>query len=262
MYQLNQVPSETQIRKYLKQIVFGSNLYCPECHSRRVKSYENRYRCNHCRVKFSLISHTWLKNLKISHQQFWLILWCWTTQIPVRQSQALTKLSEVTLRHWFDLFRKHLPQDQEVLEKLVQLDEAFFKLAGLMLGKQIGTRKLAYQVLNTTNVRRHHATSFLKQHVKPETQLNTDGAKIYRDIDQWWPVTHCYDIHKRWEFSQTSEIEGMFGCFRTFVRRMYHHVTSTKLEELVREYCFRFSSPQMFDNPRYYLEKSLRLCTN
>ena len=149
----------------------------------------------------------------------------------------MTKLSEVTLRHWFDLFREHLPQDQEVLEKLVQLDEAFFKLAGLMLGKQNGTRKLAYQVLNTTNVQRHHATSFLKQHVKPESQLNTDGAKIYRDIDQWWPVTHCYDIHKRWEFSQTSEIEGMFGCFRTFVRRMYHHVTSTKLEELVREYC-------------------------
>lgn len=262
MYQLNQIPSETQAKKYLKQIIFGQNLYCPECKSRQVKKYEHRYRCNHCRIKFSLVSHTWLKNLKISYQQFWLILWCWTTQIPIKQSVALTKISEVTLRHWFDLFRDNLPRDQEVLEKLVQLDEAFFRLAGLMLGKQIGTRKLAYEFLNTTKVQRHHATYFLQQHVAPKTQLNTDGASIYHQIDQWWPVTHCFDIHKKWEFSQTSEIEGMFGCFRTFVRRMYHHVTSDKLEDLMREFVFRFSSPQLFDNPRYYLEKSLRLCTN
>jgi hypothetical protein len=189
-------------------------------------------------------------------------LWCWTTQIPIKQSVTLTKISEATLRHWFDLFRQNLPQDQEVLQRLVQLDEAFFKLAGLMLGKEVGTRKLAYEVLNTTNIQRHHATYFLEHHVAPETQLNTDGATIYRNINQWWPVTHHFDIHKKLEFSQTSEIEGMFGCFRTFVRRMYHHVTSDKLENLVREFCFRFSSPQMFDNPRYYLEKSLRLSTN
>jgi transposase-like protein len=262
MYQLNQIPSETQVKKYLKQIIFGHNLYCPECKSRQVRHYENRYRCNRCRIKFSLVSHTWLKNLKIDYQQFWLILWCWTTQIPLRQSVALTKISEVTLRRWFDLFRDNLPKDQEILGHLVQLDEAFFRLVGLMLGKQIGSRKLAYEVLNTTNIQRHHATHFLKQHVAPETQLNTDGASIYKEIDQWWPVTHKFDIHRKWEFSQTSEIEGMFGCFRTFVRRMYHHVTSTKLEELVREFCFRFSSPQMFDNPRYYLEKTLRICTN
>jgi hypothetical protein len=199
--------------------------------------------------------------MKISYQQFWLILWCWVTQVPVRQTQALSNFSEKAVRHWFAIFRQHLPEDKVILTNLVQLDEVFFKRNGLMLGKEIGSRKLAWEVLGTTHVQRHHATNFLQHHVAPHTQLNTDGGSIYHQIEQWWPVIHKFDIHRKWEFSQTSEIEGMFACFRTFVRRMYHHVTSDKLEELVREFCFRFSSPEIFNNPQSYLEKTLRLVT-
>ena len=261
MYQLNQIPSETQIKKFIRRIVFGKNVYCPGCKSRKVIKYQSRYHCLKCQKRFSLISDTFLKNMKINYQEFWLMLWCWVTQVPVLQSMALSNFSEKAVRHWFDLFRKNLPADQVVLTNLVQLDEAFFKNNGLMLGKQIGTRKLAYEILGTTNVQRHHATNFLEHHITPKAQLNTDGAKIYRNIDQWWPVIHHFDIHQKWEFSQTSEIEGMFGCFRTFVRRMYHHVTSDKLPSLVGEFCFRFSSPKIFNNPQSYLEKTLRLMT-
>lgn len=66
-----------------------------------------------------------------------------------------------------------------------------------------------------------------------------------------------YDIHKKWEFELISEIEGTFGVLRTFIRRMYHHVTVDKLSDMVGEFCYRFSHPEMFENPRYYLEKSL-----
>jgi len=52
----------------------------------------------------------------------------------------------------------------------------------------------------------------------------------------------------KWEFELTSEIEGVFGVLRTFIRRMYHHCTVDKLPELVGE---------LFENPRYYLEKTL-----
>jgi hypothetical protein len=56
----------------------------------------------------------------------------------------------VTVRHWFEEFRTHLPEDQDVLEHLVQLDEVCFggrSGKALFLGKQIGTRKIAYQTL-------------------------------------------------------------------------------------------------------------------
>jgi len=257
MYQLNQVPSEAQIRKYLRRIVFGRNVRCPECRSQNVVAYEDRYRCRKCRGKFSLTSTTWLGDMKLSHQSFWLLLWCWTTMIPVRQAMALCHRSEGAVRHWYDQFRSHLPQDPVILAKLVQLDEMYATERSLLMGKQPGTRKLAWEVLTTTNVQRHHATFFLQQHVKPGTKLRTDGAAIYRTIDQWWPVQHAFDIHKKFEFAQTSEIEGTFGNLRTFIRRMYHHVTPEQFSAIVGEFCYRFSHPELFKNPLGYLEKSL-----
>ena len=262
MYQLKQIPSEAQIRKRIRQILFGRNLYCPSCKSRVVVVFESRYRCKRCQTKFSLLSHTWLSNMKLPLQQFWLILWCWTAQVPVRQTVLLTQLSEPTIRLWFDQFREHLPKDRHTLKQFVQLDEVYFggkKGRAMFVGKEIGTRKVAYHLLQDTAPAKKDAWDFLWWNVEPETHLNTDGAAIYKGIDQWWPVTHTRDIHKKFEFANTSEIEGLFGVLRTFIRRMYHHVTITKLPDLMSEFCYRFSHPEMFKNPYYYLQNCLSL---
>jgi transposase-like protein len=259
MYQLNQIPSETQIKKYLRRIVFGKNVFCPSCRSRRVVRYEERYRCRDCRIRFSLLSHTWLSDIKITYGLFWMLLWCWTTEISIKQTMALTNLSDDCVRRWYRRLRTHLPRETHILERIVQLDEAYFKNMALLMAKQKGTRKLAYEVIPGTGVQRHHAGYFLLRKVKPNSKLWTDGAAIYKGIGQWWPVEHSRDIHKKFEFAHTSEIEGVFGNYRTFVRRMYHHHWSRNLDEYVREFCFRFSSPDLFKNPIYYLSKSLSL---
>lgn len=67
MYTLKQIPSEAQVKKYIRQIVFGKNMFCPECRSRHVYKAQNRYRCVDCRIRFSLTSHTWLNNLKLPY---------------------------------------------------------------------------------------------------------------------------------------------------------------------------------------------------
>lgn len=259
MYHFNQIPSEAKIKKYIRQILFGRNMDCPRCHSRKVICYENRYRCRACREKFSLLSHTWLSDMKLPYQKFWLLLWCWTTQIPVKQTQAWTRLSDDCVRRWYRRFRARLPQETHILQRIVQLDEAFFTGRTLMMGKEKGTRKLAYAVISGTAPERRHAAHFLFQKVKPGAKLWTDGGGIYQNIANWWPVEHQRDIHKKFEFARTSEIEGIFGNYRTFVRRMYHHHWSINLEEYVREFCFRFSSPEMFENPLFYLRKTLSL---
>ena len=196
--------------------------------------------------------------MKLSYEKFWMILWAWTATVPVVQAQALSGLSREAISRWYDVFREHLPKDHVILEKIVQLDEAYFKGWSLVMGKEQGTRKIAFMLFRSS-VERHHAVQFLEQHVRPGSKLRTDGAWIYRAIDGWWPVEHEWDIHKRFEFGKTSEIEGMFGILRTFIRRMYHHVTPEKLPDYVSEFQARFSSPEMFKNPRYYLEKSLSL---
>ena len=263
MYQLNQIPSEVQIKKYLRRILFGKNLFCPKCKSKKIFKYENRYRCQKCRLRFSLISHTWLKDMKLSYQKFWLILWSWTTQIPVKQAQALSKLSEEAVRYWYDKFRSNLPYNPEILEKIVQLDEAYFRRAGLMMAKQQGTRKVAFEIFfkSPKEMCRKDAAYFLQNHVKPKSKLRTDGGGIYKGIHKWWPVRHQVDIYKKWELGYTSEIEGIFGVLKTFIRRMYHHATPEKLPEIVGEFCCRFSSPEILDNALNYLEKSLTVVT-
>lgn len=69
MYTLKQIPSETKIKKHLKHIIFGKNMFCPECSSRKVWRSEDRYRCPDCRIRFSLLSHTWLRDMKLPLEQ-------------------------------------------------------------------------------------------------------------------------------------------------------------------------------------------------
>lgn len=261
MYTLRQIPSEAQIRKMFRRQLFGKNMFCPWCRSRKVTSERDRYRCRTCRQRSSLLSHTWLTNMKLPLVQFWAVLWCWTAQIPIRQTMSLTKLPDHTVRHWFGQFRSHLPDQTHVLERLIQLDEAFFHRRFVMVGKEIGTRKLAYAVGEDPHPDRRDTASFLFQFVEPGSELWTDGSRIYQHMDRFWPVGHARDIHSRFEFRHTSEIEGVFGNYRTFVRRMYHHHWSVNLEKYVREFCFRFSSPELFENPQYYLSKTLTLVT-
>ena len=260
MYQLKQIPSETKIRKYLRHAVFGgTHVFCPECKFTNIRAYENRYRCPRCRLKFSLLSHTWLSNTKLPLQQLWLLLWCWTKRIPVKQAQDLANLSEKAVRHWYDQFRTHLPEEYHILEGVVQLDEAYFKDWCLMMGKQVGSRKLAYELIYKSHPGRLDANSYLFEKVSPGSRLWTDGASIYKHSEEYWPVEHTRDIHSKFEFEHTSEIEGIFGILRTFIRRMYHHVTPEYFPDYVREFCFRFSSPELFESPQLYLEKTLIL---
>lgn len=267
-YDLNQIPSEAQIKKMLRQIIFGKNIYCPICKNRNVVKYTERYRCRKCDLRFSLLSHTWLKNMKLTYREFWLILWCWLQQIPVLQAQKLCHLSEKCVRHWYDNFRNQLPElKQPTLSKLVQLDEAYFggkNGRALLMAKEVGiSPKLAFQILpKGYSPVREDILWFLETFIEPDTTLNTDGSSLYWQIDKWWPVKHQVDIHKKFEFGLTSQIEGTFGNLRTFIRRMYHHVTIDKLESVVSEFCFRFSHKEIFENPRCYLEISLRLLTS
>lgn len=116
MYQPESIPTDAKIRKFIRHILFGKNLFCPECKSRNIISYESRFRCRFCRRKFSLLSHTWLSNLKIPLKNFWLIIWCFTAQIPAKQAAVISGLSQKAVRYWYSTFRNNLPKEKVILE--------------------------------------------------------------------------------------------------------------------------------------------------
>ncbi len=255
---LNQIPTESKIRAQIRKVCFGKNLSCPRCKSRAVYVSETRYRCKRCRKPFSLFTGTWLAGTKLNLRTIYALLWCWTQKIPVLQSQKLCHVSEEAVYHWFRIFRLNLPDFQPILQGTVQMDEAYFRSLSLLLAKQVGTKKLAHQMILKNSVNKTETTQFIFQTIAPKTRLQTDGAGVYKKVEQWWPVTHRVDIHKKFEFGLTSEIEGVFGNLRTFIRRMYHHTTPAYLPEYVSEFCIRFSSPEIFDSPLTYLEKTLK----
>ena len=160
---LNQIPSEAKIKKHLTKIIFGSHLFCPWCHSRQVHRSEHRYRCRKCKKPFTLISGTWLKGMKISLRTFWALLWCWTQKVPILQTQKLCHVSEEAVRYWFRQFRLHLPEFEPILQGQVQMDEAYFKSLSLVLAKQVGSRKLAHQVIFKNSVDKQEVANFLFQ---------------------------------------------------------------------------------------------------
>jgi transposase-like protein len=258
---LSQIPSETQIRKQLAKIVFGPRPWCPGCGRQRFVAalIKNRlWRCGACRNRFSLTSVTWLRGMKISMRHLWCLVWCWQKKMPLQQARALVKLSIPTVRRWYALFRDHLEADFEVvLEGKVQMDEMFVK-GGFVIGaKDVKRKRLKLKVVSAPYPVKKDALDFIQEHVRPGSVLCTDGGAIYKGCEAWWPLRHVKDIHKRFEFEITSEIEGVWANLRTFIRRMYHHVTFGKLPKVVAEFEARNSRPEMFFSPLTFFKNSL-----
>jgi len=124
-------------------------------------------------------------------------------------------------------------------------------------GKSTQQRKMTFQVIPRPAVNRGEALSLVCERVVPDSDLHTDGAAIYKTIEKWWRVNHLSELHKKWEFALTSEIEGLWGTLTTFIRRMYHHVTREKVEELLCEFQARQMYPEWFDSPLNFLQVSL-----
>ena len=259
---LSQMPDEKKIAKQLRKIIFGTRPRCPDCMRQMyVKEIQkNRlWRCRKCRNKFSLTSVTWLKGMKISLKHLWALIWCWQKKLNVQQVQELMNISIPTIRRYYELFRDHLQLDFEVaLKGKVQMDEMFVKGAVVVGAKDIRRRNIKLIVVNKKAPDKSDAMNLIFHYVKPKSRLFTDGSGIYSGCEKWWPLKHRKDIHKKWEFALTSEIEGIWANLRTFIRRMYHHTTPQYLPEYVSEFCVRFSSPEIFISPNNYLQKTLR----
>jgi transposase-like protein len=261
VHSLSQIPSEVQIRKQLVRIIFGSRVWCPDCGRQCYVTPLQKnhvWRCRACRNKFSLTSVTWLKGMKLSLQHLWALIWCWQKKIPIQQAQALLHISIPTIRRYYELFRDHLDLDFEViLEGEVQMDEMFVKEGFVIGAKDIQRKRLKLKVISQPYPVKKDALDFIQTHVKPGSVLCTDGGGIYHGCEKWWPLTHIHDIHKRFEFEITSEIEGTWANLRTFMRRMYHHVTFKKFPKVVAEFEARYSQPQLFNSVLSYLKNSM-----
>jgi len=262
---LSQIPSEKQVWKKLRLTVFGKKVKCPDCKRQKyVKEVQKdkMWCCTKCHNRFSVTNANWLKGMKISGKHLWALIWCWQNKINIQQTQSLINLSIPTIRRYYALFRDNLNIDfNVVLSGNVQMDEMFVKGAFIIGAKDTIRKRIKLKVVYKKSPNKGDAMDLIFNHVKPGSSLCTDGGSIYRGCDNWWPVKHKRDIHKKFEFGLTSEIEGTWAVFRTFIRRMYHHVTVEKLTKVVAEFEARYSHQEIFDSPLAFIKNSLQPVT-
>jgi len=253
--------SARKIRAFFKKCIFGRNIFCPACRSHHVVAHQGGYRCKKCSLRFSLLSHTFLKGAKLDEAQIIRIVECFVAATPVNQAMRLTGLSEKAVRHWYALLRAQLPQNTTVLSGLVQVDELYMggrKGRAIIAGKAVVPKHIAMYVCQRWKPTFQDFTSFFQTRIAPGSHVCTDGHPSYRIMPVIFPITHQRDNHGKFEFTHTSEIEGVFGTFRTFIRRMYHHISYKYLEEYCVEFEARFSHKEYFLSAEQFLLKTLR----
>ena len=256
---MTNIPTEKKIIKYLKKIIFGSRVKCPHCRHRKITWYTNekRWFCKRCRKKFSLKSISWLKNMKLSYTDLWLLIDCWQTKLNIQQTIIKTNLSERTIRHWYDKFRTNLPKLNLYLKGNVEVDEMYFSHRAGVMGALERERGLPVLWVPPDRPDKHYAKVFLDSVIHPDSHIYTDKSPFYFDVIKWGFKKHSSENHSKFEFGKTSRMEGIWGVFRTFIRRMYHHIWIKNASKYVTEFNMRFCHKEIFKNPLNYLKKCL-----
>lgn len=261
---LDRIPEESKIVAQIRQLIFGARPRCPRCGSARIKRSEDRYRCPACRRPFSLTSVSWLKGMKLSWRELWLLLYCWQRRFPFHVVLEITGLSHVTVRRWQRVFQVHLMEESPILSGLVEVDETFVgrRRHGnqrLVIGAWSRTQSKA--VLRCIPDREQGTTDrFLLAHVNTlGTTVFTDGAAGYRGIDTFFGYEHVTCNHSKWVFGPTNMAENLWSRLDRHITRVYHQVRAKWLPLLVRELEARINDPELFYSPEAFLKNSLGL---
>jgi transposase-like protein len=266
--------SERKIETELRKIFFPpkGRLKCPHCGSFKVRRSEERYRCPRCRKKFSLLSGTWLGHIRVPLSILMILLWSWIKGYSIDQAVDLTKLSRVSVRRYFRLFRLHVVKSVEFKpQDAVQVDEAYFgsyrkssnvyhgvrtyKLAPKMCVAGISCPSLGQLALRVIEgVKTVPIQEFIREKVPEDVTVYSDGSAIYNDLKKTHRhISQTHDLG----FHNAAYIEGCWSWAKRRLFKQYHHFTKTYAKEYVRELEWRFNTRKQDKNPLLYLRKSI-----
>jgi IS1 family transposase len=198
--------------------------------------------------------------MKLSYRQLVVLIWAWQRKLPPGPVKEFTGLSYVTIARWSWRFRQHLPQDETMLEGVVEVDEAFFGRQRhgnqrLVVGAVERGGRLRLQIIPDRE--QDTLEAFLLAHVATTSQICTDGWSSYQDI-QFYGYDHWSCNHSKYEFGITNLIESVWSVCKRQLRRMYGKLNNWRyLETFMREWEARYNFPELFKNPLAYLQGCL-----
>lgn len=269
--------SERALKAQLRRLVFkNGRVCCPHCGRYRIQRIEHRYWCGRCRKKFTLTSHTWLKGMKLPLTTFFNLVDCWLYEVPVREAGRRCRVSVVTARHWYRMFRLHVAEETVFKpQNEVQVDEAYFRRFKKGANYLHGFRK--YRVMNKVCVAGIACPEtgtlatrviegkpgkpikvFVREYVPTDVPVYADGSHIYTRLDEThFLIQRTHDLG----FQTAYYIESCWSWMKRKLFRMYHHFTKRYAHEYVRELTWRFNTRQEPKDINVFLARSLGRCS-
>lgn len=267
--------SESKTKTIFRNIIFkNGRIKCCHCGCFKIHSLksENRYHCTRCRKKFSILSGTWMKNIKIPLPLFAALLSFWLEDVSIDLAGKLTKLSIPTIRRYYRLFRLNIVKTVEFKPKnSVQVDEAYFgrfkKQANYFHGFK------TYRVAEKTCVAGISCPStgqlatmvvegkpgipikkFIYEQVPTNIKIYSDGSPIYTYLRKdYFHTSQTHDLG----FGNAYYIESCWSWMKRKLFKQYHHFTRKYAKEYVSELAFKFNTRKLSKNPFVYLKNSL-----
>ena len=251
--------SERDCRVLVEKVVFKEGVRCPKCMRPLARSLKY-YWCKMCRKKVRLKAHTWFRGSKLSYRTIVLLLSAWQKNVHPGAVKALTGVSYPTIARWYTRFRQTVPEDQEMLKGVVEVDEAFFgrqkyKNQKILMGA-IERRSGKIKLAQIPDREQGTLEYFLWRKVSTESKLHTDCHSGYFDL-MWCGYGHELHNHSRGHFKDTNRIENVWSVAKRQIRRMYGQIRTNKLNEFAREWEGRRNFPELFKSPQTFLTATL-----
>jgi len=260
MTSLANTPGEAWCHRYIYQLIFSTEC-CATCQGRL--KYKRTYAwCSVCRKKISAKAATWLRGSKLSYRQIYQLIWSWQRRKPPGFIKDALGLSYTTTRRWYMRLRAHLPADNQehLLVDLTEIDESFFgkqryNNQRIVMGAiEPSTRRIKLRVITDREAETFEA--FIETNVGYGATIMTDRHPSYNDLSSMG-YTHYAFNHSTGEYSQTNQIEGLWGIIKRYMRKLYGCVPTKHLQPILDEWTARQNRPSLFSSPENYLDACL-----
>lgn len=214
--------------------------------------------CGSCRRKWSLKKQVSFGSSKLGWRRILELVTCWSGKQSPGDIITSTGLSYWTIQRWLERLRARLPQDQNILEGLLEIDQSF-------LGHQkYGNQEIVMGVIDDLtqirlaiipDVEQDSIEDFLDRFAALGSLIFADAHASHLGLME---VGYGLEIcnHSLGHFGPTNRIENVWSCLDRFVIRTRDRFLKRFLPGILREFQARKNHPELFESP-FTLLKSM-----
>lgn len=281
---LNKFDTEEKCIAHFETIRWPRGLRCPRCNGKRVFKFDaegktgkerHLYECPDCRYQYSVTTGTIFHDSHLPLTKWFIAIYliCSSKKgISAKQLQRDLDVSYKTAWYMAHRIRLAMQEDVRFAKKfsgVVEVDETY--IGGKGRGRRgrghenkipvVGMRERTsghIRMKALEDVTRQSLADFIREHIKPGSQIHTDqyGSYLWLDSSEF---AHKSVNHARTYVDgkiHTNGVENVWSLLKRGVMGVFHKVSEKYLPLYLNEFAFRFNNRNEFD----IMDRVLNLC--